>query len=158
MKFLLPFFMLFLIGCNASHVALPTQTSTPNSNLATPTTKNSENSAVSTASTITPKLPTTAPSTKPSSVTAKTPTATELRMQITAPADESIVSTAKVQIVGQTLPNAVVSVNGDLVNLDPVGKFQYAITLDEGANIIEIVASDFNGNEQDKILRVIYEP
>lgn len=52
----------------------------------------------------------------------------------------------------------MVSVNGDLVEVDATGKFQTAVTLDEGPNIIEVVASDENGNELGVILSVIYEP
>jgi hypothetical protein len=52
----------------------------------------------------------------------------------------------------------VVSVNGDLVEVDAGGRFQTTVTLDEGPNIIEVVASDENGKELGVILHVIYEP
>ena len=157
MKFSLLLLTLLLVGCSASNTPSSADIPQPVSAVAMPTIQNS-NSASPILSNRTPNPATHTPSTKPDTIAISTPTATCSLLEITLPADASIVNTAKIQIVGQTSPNAVVSVNGDLVDLDTVGKFQYAITLDQGANIIEIVASDPNGNEQDKILRVIYEP
>ena len=94
-----------------------------------------------------------------STVVSKTPTAVQaFPFQVTAPQDESIVTVSPVIIVGRTLPSAVVSVNGKLANVDATGNFQFTLALEDGANIIEIVASDINGNEQDLILSVVFEP
>jgi len=94
----------------------------------------------------------------PASELSQTPRANPALLEIIAPEDESIVTESMLVIVGKTIPGAVVSINGNLLNVDITGKFQFALALDEGPNIIEIVASDMNGNEQNLILRVIYEP
>lgn len=102
------------------------------------------------------RLPT-APAAAQATVTAQK-TLPPLRLSVASPADETIVSVPSIAVVGQTTPGAVVSVDGDLVDVDAAGKFQKTIQLDEGPNVIEIVASDLNGSEANVILSVIYEP
>ncbi len=79
-------------------------------------------------------------------------------MQVKSPQDQSIVNTPTITVIGTTSPGAVVSVNGQLASVSPNGSFQLAISLDEGPNDIEVVASDENGNELSAILSVIYQP
>ncbi len=81
-----------------------------------------------------------------------------LTLQVKSPADESIVNSVTITVIGTTSPNAVVSVDGQLATVDAAGNFQLAITLDEGPNVIEVVASDVNGNELSAILSIIYQP
>jgi hypothetical protein len=50
-------------------------------------------------------------------------------------------------ITGLTLSTAVVSVDGELVDADDQGGFVAATHVDEGANQIDIVASDADGNQ-----------
>ena len=58
-------------------------------------------------------------------------------------------------IHGLTLPAAVVSIDGDLVDIDDQGNFAGATPLDEGANEIEVVASDSQGNQTSTTLFVV---
>lgn len=81
-----------------------------------------------------------------------------LTLAVTNPVDASIVNTHTVMVAGQSLPDAVVSVNGELANMDPQGNFHLTIQLDEGPNILEVVASDDSGTEVNAILSLIYEP
>jgi Glucodextranase, domain B len=99
----------------------------------------------------TARTPTSAPTPPKSNVPA-------FVLKVTTPPDESTVNAASIAVAGQTIIGAVVSVNGNLVDVDASGKFQTTVQLDEGPNIIEVVASDVNGNELSAILRVIYEP
>jgi hypothetical protein len=55
--------------------------------------------------------------------------------------------TTQLTIQGMTLPGAVVSLDGDLVDSDDQGNFVGVTALDEGANEIEVVASDDQGNQ-----------
>ena len=55
--------------------------------------------------------------------------------------------TAQLTIQGVTLPGAVVSIDGDLIDADDQGNFVAVTALDEGANEIEVVASDDQGNQ-----------
>lgn len=115
--------------------------------------------------------PTAAPTASPAAAkpTAAKPTATitraapnssrqTLTLKVTSPLDESVVNASPVTVSGQTIPGAVVSVNGDLAVVDAAGRFHMTVNLDEGPNVLEIVASDDNGSELSAILRLIYEP
>ena len=55
--------------------------------------------------------------------------------------------TAQLAIQGVTLPAAVVSIDGALVDTDDQGNFVGVTALDEGANEIEVVVSDDQGNQ-----------
>jgi Glucodextranase, domain B len=86
------------------------------------------------------------------------PAVPPLTLQVRSPLDESIVNTPTLTVMGTTTPNTVVSVNGQLATVDASGNFQLTLSLDEGPNVIEVVASDVNGNEMSAILSVIYQP
>jgi hypothetical protein len=88
---------------------------------------------------------------------APTSTATEaLSLAITEPADEAVVNTSRITVSGKTLADAVVSINGTIANVNYQGIFTGEANLDAGPNIIEVVASDFYGNERAAIITVIY--
>lgn len=73
-----------------------------------------------------------------------------LFLQVTAPSDLDVavpLETAQLSISGLTVPGAVVSVEGDLADVDAQGSFTDSAPLDEGANEIQIVASDSQGNQ-----------
>ncbi|MBI2919020.1 MAG: hypothetical protein HYY01_13655 [Chloroflexi bacterium] len=71
---------------------------------------------------------------------------------------ESVVRSPELTIKGTTAPDAVVSVNGSIVPVDAGGAFSSSVTLQVGPNVIEVVASDFAGNQQSAILSAIYLP
>ena len=73
-----------------------------------------------------------------------------LFLHLADPAEEDVevpLGTAQLTVRGVTLPGAVVSVDGDLAVTDDQGGFVDLIPLDEGANEIEVVASDDQGNQ-----------
>jgi hypothetical protein len=103
------------------------------------------------------------PSAAPTRLSSPKPTDTlppvrPLVLQVEEPADESIVNASSITVRGTTTSGAVVSVNGALASVDSNGAFQLTIALDEGPNVIEVVASDDAGNEAYSILSVIYQP
>jgi len=55
--------------------------------------------------------------------------------------------TAQLMIQGTTLPGAVVSIDGNLADIDDQGNFVGPVALDAGANEIDVVASDDQGNQ-----------
>lgn len=77
-------------------------------------------------------------------------------LTITEPQDETTVYVADLVVKGQTEPDAVVSVNEAVVEVDAEGNFSTTVTLEEGPNPIEVLASDFEGNEGSVTLTVIY--
>jgi hypothetical protein len=73
-----------------------------------------------------------------------------LFLTLVNPVDQDVevpLEQATLTIRGVTLPGAVVSIDGDLVDTDDQGNFVGVTTLDEGANEIDVVASDDQGNQ-----------
>lgn len=81
-----------------------------------------------------------------------------LALQVLSPLDEAIVNTPQVDVVGSTAAGAVVSINDEILLAGADGQFKATISLEEGPNLIEILASDADGNESSLILTVTYEP
>ena len=79
-----------------------------------------------------------------------------LSLKVTSPQDESIVYTFETVVTGITAPDAVVSVNGMLVDVDADGEFSTTVSLEEGPNSIEVIASDYEGHEASQILTIVY--
>lgn len=86
----------------------------------------------------------------------KEPDVSAIPLTITEPLDETTVYMADLVVKGETEPDAVVSVNEAVVDVDAEGKFSATVTLEEGPNLIEVLASDFEGNEGSVTLTVIY--
>ena len=84
-----------------------------------------------------------------------TPTPT-LSLEILEPQDEAIVNVSRIAVSGKTEADAVVSINGIIADVDYQGMFTAEVNLDAGPNVIEVVASDFYGNEQSVVLAVVY--
>ena len=81
-----------------------------------------------------------------------------LFLKITNLPKESVVRTGTVSISGLTTPDALVSVNGVLVDVDGDGAFMATVSLLQEPNLIEIIASDFQGNKVSAVLTIIYIP
>ena len=80
-------------------------------------------------------------------------------LEMTAPTvSEVFVSQASYEFSGRTTVDALVSVNDFVVDVDEEGSFAFAMDLEEGPNVIEVVASNAAGEQQDEVLLVIYEP
>jgi ABC-type glycerol-3-phosphate transport system substrate-binding protein len=103
-----------------------------------------------------PAAATTTPTASPSP--AATPDAGALSVKIISPEDNAVVTEAQVEINGQTAPNAVITLNDEIAVADVTGAFTARLSLDEGPNVIEIVASDMDGHETDLFLTITYEP
>ena len=77
---------------------------------------------------------------------------------ITEPQDQSIVSESNLRLAGRTGPLAIVSINGISVSVDPFGTFTTFVTLDSGPNIIDVVATNDDGQVLSTVVAVIYRP
>ncbi|MBI3973053.1 MAG: hypothetical protein HY332_17380 [Chloroflexi bacterium] len=58
---------------------------------------------------------------------------------------------------GSTLPDAIVSVDGELVLPDEYGIFGVEVPLEIGANDVTVIASDADGNVVEKTIYVVRE-
>ena len=79
-------------------------------------------------------------------------------LQVLSPEDEAVVNTPQVDVIGSAPAGAVISINDDILLVSDDQQFKTTISLDEGPNLIEIIASDDNGSETSLILTVTYEP
>ncbi|MEK7281734.1 MAG: hypothetical protein AAB037_05230 [Chloroflexota bacterium] len=104
----------------------------------------------------------TAPTSTAASTQATTPSpssaAAPLLLIIVEPIDESVVEVSVITIRGRTLADAVVSVNGELADVDSNGNFSVQVTLDEGPNVLDVIATDEGGNEVTAQLIVSFAP
>ena len=82
-----------------------------------------------------------------------------LSLAVTAPQDEVVVKDAVIRLVGRSSPDAVVSVNGNIVrSMDIEGNFSTLVSLIEGPNLLEVLATDYRGGQASQVLTVIYTP
>jgi len=87
-----------------------------------------------------------------------TPTPTPLFLTIVEPANGSLVDVNNVTIRGKTLADAVVSINGEPVDVDSSGDFSVTVALEEGSNVFDIIATDEAGDEETTQLVVSFAP
>ena len=80
-----------------------------------------------------------------------------LFLTISEPNDGSIVNSESLMVKGKTSAGAVASVNGEVAVVDDKGNFSGTVLLEKGANLIEIIASDAEGNEESLLLTVFRE-
>ena len=88
-----------------------------------------------------------------------TPSVPALSLVVTAPQDEVVVKDAILRVVGRTSPDAVVSVDGRIVRtVDIEGNFSALVSLVEGPNLLEVIATDYRGGQASQVLTVVYAP
>jgi len=68
-----------------------------------------------------------------------------------------VVDSAEIFVVGDVSIEAILTINEEIYLLS-AGQFSLPVTLEEGPNALEIVASDFEGNEVYLILTITYQP
>lgn len=98
------------------------------------------------------------PGSKPASSQGMTQTSGSLTVKLLEPQDGAAVNTNVVKVKGEAPPETVVTVNDDILVVGSDGKFEIDIQLEQGPNVIELVASDLEGNEVSFDVTVTYEP
>jgi len=61
-------------------------------------------------------------------------------------------------VIGEAPAETILSINDEILLVPADGVFQQMISLEEGANLIEFVASNYAGDEVSLSLIVYYEP
>ena len=120
----------------------------------TPGARSSPTSAAST----TPATAATATVTPASTATTGPAALQQFFLEVTNPKNESVVKTASLSVTGRGVADAVVTVNGAVAAVGADGSFSATVTLDEGPNSIEVLASDFQGHSASNVISVIYTP
>lgn len=82
---------------------------------------------------------------------------TKPKLEIATPKDNETVSNQNLVIKGSTDKETVIQVNETPVVVDALGNFEAEINLKEGENKIKITANDIAGNQEEKIITVIYQ-
>ena len=180
--------MVAFTGCVESRpryaVAVPTPTiivvplqPTPKSTVLPDPTATPQPSVTPVPQTPTPlPIPTIAPSPTPASIPTPAPTIAptiesdvaiestpnsgtfNLSLDFEGIGNESVVRSDRVLLHGVTSPDAIVSVNGVILEVQPDGTFELTLPLDPGPNIVDIVASDLEGNSINSSLAIISIP
>ena len=138
-------------------LVLPTATSapTPTATLVpTPTATSAPTPTATLAPTPSP-TPTPTPTPTPAPTPMPEPQPRDLLLQVSLPEDNSVVNQSRVSVTGRTSPDATVSINEILPVIGPSGEFEASITLEEGPNLIEIIASDLAGDVRSRVMTVI---
>ena len=179
---------LALTGCVESRpryaIALPTPTivvvpvkATPLSTLLPEPTATPQPLATPVPLTPTPiPIPTIAPTPTPISVSTPVPTIVptveteipigstpnsgtfNLSLDFDGIGNESVVRSDRVLLHGVTSADATVSVNGVILEVQSDGTFELTLPLEPGPNIVDIVASDLEGNSINSSLAIISIP
>ena len=99
------------------------------------------------------------PDVPPTLAVPNTPTpAAPFKVTLDAPHDGDSTNISPLLVKGTTVPNAVVSVN-DVVGLaDGEGRFSLTVPLQAGPNVLEVIASQPNGQQAFVIVTVMYQP
>ena len=117
----------------------------------------SRNGLIQEVATVTPAQPgvTSAPIENISPVpTAAAVMANQIELSVESPIDGAKVTASPVVVKGKTVPGADVAVNEVDIKADSAGNFSAKVGLDEGENVISIVANDNQGNVTEKEVTV----
>lgn len=99
------------------------------------------------------------PQPAPTLAVADTPTpSSAFTLTLETPHDGETLHVSPVLVIGQTSPGAVVSVNDAVTIANPQGRFSLSVPLQEGPNVLEVIASDATGEQVYIILTVLYQP
>lgn len=142
----------------ATPVAVPTATPLPATTQVPALTATPLPAATQVPTPMPTQTPTAVPAPTETPPVEETVTPVPFFLTVTSPEDETTVTADSMEVTGETTPDAVVSVNGEPVEVDASGNFTVTVELVEGPNFLEVVASDFAGNEVQEIRAVIYLP
>lgn len=82
-------------------------------------------------------------------------------LEISAPADQSIVNTATPNLTGKSSPDTLIIISlpsrDEVLRTDTEGNFQKLINLNEGLNYISVTAVNTAGQSQQINLTIVYE-
>jgi hypothetical protein len=80
-----------------------------------------------------------------------------LSVVIESPSDDITVNQSPLEISGQADPGTVISINDEIILVQEDRRFSVQIALVEGINLVEIIASDLDENQEAFYLTVDFE-
>jgi hypothetical protein len=138
-------------------VVLPEPTATPAPPVPTPTVEPTSTPEPTPAVVVTPTATATPVMTATPIPITNVKTYT-LSLEIEGLTDESIVYGTSITVRGVTSPDAIVSINGVIVPIDELGNFNVPLILTPGPNVVEVVASDLDGNQVSSVIAIVSLP
>ena len=152
--FVISMFILLVVACS------PVQTVTPVSPVVGPTNAPATPGSIPNQPTSQANPPTAAPvqPAQPPSGQNQPPSSGPVSLQVLSPQDGATVNVAQIEVSGVASPGAVVSVNDNVIVAGADGRFATTVSLDEGPNLIEVIASNNSGNQLSAEITVTYEP
>jgi len=107
-----------------------------------------------------PPIPTPEPTATPEPTPTLIPSANtfNLALEFDGLGDENVVYSETVLFRGVTSADAIVSVNGVILEVQADGTFELTLVLDEGPNIVDVVASDLDGSTVNYLLEIVSIP
>ena len=79
-------------------------------------------------------------------------------LEVLAPLDGAVLNTPQAHVSGRALPGEVITVNDEIILVGADGTFEAVVPLEEGPNLIEVIASNTSGSESAVNLLVTYQP
>ena len=79
-------------------------------------------------------------------------------LQVLSPQDQEVVTTGQIDIIGTAPVNTIITIDDQILIVGADQQFKTSVFLEEGPNLIEVIASDLEGNESFLEITVIYEP
>ena len=145
--------VLVAVGCGGGPDAVPTPDATATAAVGVPDVGGPPQPSVATGVPEAPRTPArTTPATPQAPTTPLPATPMPVRtpippptLRLLAPLDGAGIEIGAVGVLGKTRPDAVVAVNGVPVEVDVTGTFRHDLILEDGANLIEVIASDLLG-------------
>ncbi len=82
------------------------------------------------------------------------------KLEISQPENNSKITSEErvINVIGKTNPEATILVNGRYAILNNDGSFSHQVSLQNGDNVIEVIAQDNAGNEKKTKINVNYSP
>jgi len=99
------------------------------------------------------------PEVPPTLALPNTPTpAANFQITLDTPRDGDTTNASPLPVTGVTVPNAVISVNDVVGVANGEGRFSLLVPLQVGPNVLEVIASQPNGQQAFVIVTVMYQP
>ncbi len=99
------------------------------------------------------------PAVPPTLALPNTPTPSmNFKITLDAPHDGETTNTSPLLVTGSAMPNAVISVNDVVGVANGEGRFDLMVPLQVGPNVLEVIASQPDGQETFVIVTVMYQP
>jgi hypothetical protein len=99
------------------------------------------------------------PEVPPTLAIPNTPTpSANFTVTLESPLEGETVNTSPLLVKGVTIPNAIVSVNDTVGLAGADGRFALAVEVEPGPNVLEVIASNKDGQQAFVIVTMLYQP